>query len=456
MCTRLVRGLQEGTLKKNFLPTLPITEDGVLKQTKMVLDQNWHWIHTTAGSDNCYNSDWDKTICPDPQTCSRNCAIEGIEESEYLNPYGISVSGGALTLRYVTQGTYGTNVGSRVYLMNEDGKTYRGFDLRNKEFVFTADMSNADCGLNGAIYFVEMPLAGSSMIRPWLGQGYGDAQCAKDMKTTTDGLPNILKLGSCSAEMDIWEANSRANAFTPHTCSNTGVANCRTAAECGDGSNRYSGWCDKDGADYNPYRLGNRTLYGRGSTFSVDSTKPFQVITQFFTHDNTDNGDLVRIQRWYKQDGRTIDGGVLTDQVIQSHKDAWGDINHYEILGGMKGMGESLARKHVLVLSLWDDESPARMMWLDSTYPTENPNRPGAVRGPCPTTGGIPSVLRATVPNSKVVYSDIQVNRLRSTPPSPSPSTPSQPPSPSPSTPPSKPPSEPCAWICKQCSPCGQ
>lgn len=41
-----------------------------------------------------------------------------------------------------------------------------------------------------------------------------------------------------------------------------------------------------DGGDSNPYRLGNHTLFGPGSQFSIDTNKPFTVKTQFIT----DNG----------------------------------------------------------------------------------------------------------------------------------------------------------------------
>jgi cellulose 1,4-beta-cellobiosidase len=36
------------------------------------------------------------------------------------------------------------------------------FKLKNKEFTFTVDVSNMPCGLNGALYFVEMPEDGGS------------------------------------------------------------------------------------------------------------------------------------------------------------------------------------------------------------------------------------------------------------------------------------------------------
>ena len=58
-------------------------------------------------------------------------------------------------MKFVTQGPYSKNIGSRVYLM-EDTYDYRLFKLKNREFTFDVDVSNLPCGLNGALYFVEM------------------------------------------------------------------------------------------------------------------------------------------------------------------------------------------------------------------------------------------------------------------------------------------------------------
>ena len=47
--------------------------------------------------------------------------------------------------------------------------------------------------------------------------------------------PPVGKWGACCAEMDIWEANSKATAYTPHPCSLTGPYTCE-GIECGDNS----------------------------------------------------------------------------------------------------------------------------------------------------------------------------------------------------------------------------
>jgi cellulose 1,4-beta-cellobiosidase len=77
----------------------------------------------------------------------------------------------------------------------------------------------------------------------------------------------------------------------------------------------------------------------------------------------------------------------------------------------MKAMGEAFKRKMVLVLSIWDDTSPAHMLWLDGVYP-QGPTKPGAVRGPCPADSGNPDKMRTEVPNSRVTYSKIKITKL--------------------------------------------
>ena len=79
--------------------------------------------------------------------------------------------------------------------------------------------------------------------------------------------------------MDIWEANSDAAAFTPHPCETDGQTRCS-----GDDCTRDTGLCDADGCDFNSFRLGNTTFLGTGMT--VDTSKPFTVVTQFLTDDN--------------------------------------------------------------------------------------------------------------------------------------------------------------------------
>merc|ERR1719213_484973 len=74
----------------------------------------------------------------------------------------------------------------------------------------------------------------------------------------------------------------------------------------------------------------------------------------------------------------------ITEDFCQNYKVAFNDYDDHTIKGGLKVMGESLARGHVLVMSLWDDHE-ANMLWLDSNYPPDcDTDVPGCARGPCP------------------------------------------------------------------------
>lgn len=54
------------------------------------------------------------------------------------------------------------------------------------------------------------------------------------------------------------------------------------------------------------YRLGDKTFFGPGSNFKVDTTQKMTVVTQFVTSDNTDSGDLSEIRRLFVQNGNVI------------------------------------------------------------------------------------------------------------------------------------------------------
>jgi cellulose 1,4-beta-cellobiosidase len=158
----------------------------------IVLDSNWRWLHTTSGYTNCYTgASWDTSLCPNGATCAANCALDG---ANYSGTYGITTSGNALTLRFKT----GSNIGSRVYLMEND-TTYKLFKLKNKEFTFDVDVSQLGCGLNGALYFVDMEADGglskypSNKAGAKYGTGYCDAQCPHDIKFINGEVSSVSR-----------------------------------------------------------------------------------------------------------------------------------------------------------------------------------------------------------------------------------------------------------------------
>jgi len=219
-----------------------------------------------------------------------------------------------------------------------------------------------------------------------------------------------------------------ATAYTPHPCEKPGLTVC-DGIECGDNAKdqRYEGICDKDGCDFNSYRMGDKTFYGPGSEYKVDTTKPFTIVTQFITDDGTDTGTLVDIVRFYVQNGQVIEnskasilgskgGNSITDEWCSAQKRRFGDPDDFSKKGGLKTMGEALGRGMVLVLSLWDD-SDVSMLWLDSKFPLDKPaDTPGVARGPCP--GGEqskPAYVREKYPDANVEFYQIRVGTIGST-----------------------------------------
>ncbi|EIN04795.1 hypothetical protein PUNSTDRAFT_55356, partial [Punctularia strigosozonata HHB-11173 SS5] len=389
----------------------------------VTLDSNWRWVHNVGGYTNCYTGNqWDATLCPDPATCAKNCALDG---ADYSGTYGITSSGSALTLAFKT----GSNVGSRVYLMKDDS-TYETFNLLNKEFTMDVDVSKLPCGLNGAVYFSAMSANGdassTNAAGAKYGTGYCDSQCPHDLKFI-QGQANIIgwngtsansgtgSIGACCSEMDIWEANSISEAVTPHPCTGTGITAC-TGSTC-------TSTCDQAGCDFNSYRMGNTTFYGPGMT--VDTTKPITVVTQFLTSDNTTTGSLSEIRRFYVQNGVVIpnsqstiagvSGNSITDSWCAAQKTAFGDTNTFQSLGGLKQLGAAFAKGMVLVLSIWDDYA-VNMLWLDSDYPTnKDASAPGVKRGTCATTSGVPADVEANGGSISVTYSNIKVGDIGTT-----------------------------------------
>lgn len=440
----------------------------VTEDTVVVLDSNWRWTHKTGCEpncgtpDNCYTGNkWNTSICPDADTCSTSCSLDGVNEQSMQETYGIIADGqGLLNLSFVTNGPYSRNVGSRVYLMADDDK-YKMFELLGKEFTFTVDTSHMPCGLNGALYFVEMEEDGgkstyaTNEVGAKYGTGYCDAQCPHDLKwingeanmigwnsSSSDPNAGVGKYGTCCAELDIWEANAISTQMTVHSCSTQGQHRCE-GTECGDNASgeRFKGVCDKNGCDNNPYRVGDHEFYGPGPQFKLNSLEPMTVVTSFPVDKD---GNLVSMNRTYYQNGKKFTNAIpsygaqytaITDEYCDVQMTNFSDrLDVFQGKGGVKGMGEAMARKMVLTLSMWDDHEVG-MIWLDAydPYPVNKSAPWGAARGTCDQDSGNSTVVEAEHGDSYVIYSDIRIGEIGSTVPStPTPPSPPTPPTPTP------------------------
>ena len=338
-----------GTLQAEQAPSFSILQHGRAQTVQVVLDANWRWLHQPGGYANCFEKTWQ--CAPSCDTCE----LEGVGTTQYTSTYGVSSTPTGVQLQFVT----GVNVGSRLYVTDTSG-AYLQFNVLNTRFSFDLDVSQLPCGLNSAIYLVNMssPLA-------QLGVGYGDAQCPTDIKYLSNGAANLAAAPRCGTELDLVEANSEAMAWTLHPCNSSA--------------------CDHPGADMNAYRQGYQAFYGPGK--QVDTKRPFTVVTEFTPSE---------IRRYYLQDGARHDhpSGALSDASASQWSATFQAENTFAAHGGLAAM---YAQPLVLVLSIWDDPTTG-MQWLDGT----TGDGPGSVRGPCPAT----SDPRQTAPQARVAISN--------------------------------------------------
>jgi cellulose 1,4-beta-cellobiosidase len=171
--------------------------------------------------------------------------------------------------------------------------------------------------------------------------------------------------------------------------------------------------------------LGAHCFYGPNQT--INTNRPFTVVTQFITDTGSDNGTLTAINRLYKQNGKIIgnaqvnvtgmsssSNSSISDSFCNAEAQAFNEGSGFtfEDRGGMKGIGGALGRGMVLAMSVWED-SGSGMQWLYGQ--TGDPSQPGNLRGPCSTSSGQPSQIQQQYPNSAVTLSNIKTGELGST-----------------------------------------
>lgn len=379
---------QPGTITPEVHPQLTTskctTAGGCVEQnTSVVLDWNYRWIHTADYASCTTSTGINSTLCPDQATCSQNCFIEG---ANYTSA-GIVTSGSSMTLsQYVPSASGLSSVSPRVYLLDNDNSDYVSFQLLGQELTFDVDLSTLPCGQNGALYLSEMDISGGrsdlNTGAANYGAGYCDAQCP--VETWKNGTLNMDKSSFCCNEMDILESNSAAAAFTPHPCAD-------------DASN-----CDKGGCGFNAYGQGFPHYWAPGGT--LDTSKPFTVVTQFITDDGTTAGTLSEIRRIYQQGSVTVPSAISAPSGDSINSTWCASVDgSAEQFGNLKTMGQALGRGMVLAFSMWNSQGDF-MSWLDE-----------GSSGPCNATEGNPVLIEQNSPGTHVVFSNIKWGDIGST-----------------------------------------
>ncbi|KAG7443257.1 concanavalin A-like lectin/glucanase [Guyanagaster necrorhizus] len=153
-----------------------------------------------GGSCIMQSKSWDATLCLNIDTCTANCALDGID---YSDTCGILTSSNALTLNFVIY-RVNINVESHVYLLDNES-IYHFFNIKNKEFTFDIDISNLPCRLNRALGKMRFStnIAGIAY-----GLSYCDTQYTNIFNWTDISASSGTGFyGICCNKIDIWKAN---------------------------------------------------------------------------------------------------------------------------------------------------------------------------------------------------------------------------------------------------------
>ncbi|KAI7773166.1 hypothetical protein LA080_011721 [Diaporthe eres] len=122
-----------------------------------------------------------------------------------------------------------------------------------------------------------------------------------------------------------------------------------------------------------------------------------------------------------------MEGDKATSPGIARKNSAWNGPNGKEACGPWAALVPEETHREAPTsewrASSWagrDSGRPMRphavnMLWLDSTYPVDKAGSPGAARGSCSTTSGVPAEIEKSAPNSNVAYSNIKFGPIGST-----------------------------------------
>ncbi|KAK2010411.1 glycoside hydrolase family 7 protein [Colletotrichum eremochloae] len=394
---------------------------------KVVVDAGWRWVHRADSFFNCYTGNsWDREFCSTNDACTAGCVVEGTDAAGLRETFGVVVDGGRLSQRVATPHASGTTLNSRVFLLEEGAERYQTFTLMGNELAFDVDVSSVGCSINSALYFVAMDPDGGRGRYPTnqagarYGTGYCDASCSRGNRFANaegwvplDETRGEGDFGACCSEFDVWNSNAHSFSMISKPCINIGYEVCR-GVECGDHVPGQLGVvCDRTGCDYNPYRLGNKSFYGKGKT--VDTDKKITVVTRF---------EEDRVTQFFVQDGKRIDAPApayagfpdesgISPGYCRVLPSVFGEANYFEQVGGYHHHNEALRRPMVLAMSISDDYW-TKNLWLDSTYPVDG-SGPGTERGDCPRYNGGPTLPVEPTYDSKVAWSNIRFGPIGTT-----------------------------------------
>jgi len=203
-----------------------------------------------------------------------------------------------------------------------DPREFKVLRLLGRTFSFIVDLSQAGCACNVAVYLIQAPArdpSGNFSVGecPW-SPYYCDANRV---------------CGQWCPELDIMEANDHVFSSTLHKC------------DAPDANGHYYN-CERGGCGHNTRSLGG-SAYGPGSGFTIDTTRPFEVVTEFHGSATSFTGLKTKLRQMHGEEERLL---VLENAAC----------------GGAAGaLAAAMAEGMVLRITYWGSDAQT-MAWLDS------------------------------------------------------------------------------------------
>jgi cellulose 1,4-beta-cellobiosidase len=284
------------------------------KYGAVVLDATLRQIDCCHGSFNI--NDLQRTACKkkNKTTCPVDCCIEGAD----YQAHGISTDDTSLTLDLGASDPDTPKDLVRVLTLKDDERYLQPHLIRadDSEYTFDLEIRNVPPGYKARVSLHWMWGNGGKgkekgdKAGARYGTGYCDATCDQGQrfvhgKANYDGWvpsehdPTLGKgpLGACCAHFVLWEGNTESTDFGFSPCSPTWPHWCKTE--------KCRQKCFAPGCTWIPHGNRHKPFYGPGPTNTIDSTRKFSVVNQWFSQQTPLVAAILKTRAMYFiQDGK--------------------------------------------------------------------------------------------------------------------------------------------------------
>ncbi|KAF4344250.1 exoglucanase type C [Fusarium beomiforme] len=279
----------------------------------VVLDSKLRQIDCCNGSRNTLQ----RAACKkkNKDQCPVDCCIHGAD----YGAHGIFTNGTDLTLDVGASHPNTPKDLIRVMLMKDENhyEWTQIIDPWDSEYTFDVEVRDVPPGYKARLSLHWMWEKGNMDKKKGdkagakYGTGYCDAHCDQGQRfvmgranydgwepSQTDPHLGTGHLGACCIHLVLWEGNTHSTDFGHYPCDPRGPHMCKGIKCKMD--------CYSVGCTWNPNGKDQKPFYGPGKTNTIDSSRKFSVVNQWFSTQKPMQPVMTRRVMYYIQDGKLI------------------------------------------------------------------------------------------------------------------------------------------------------